>query len=102
MGEVSSTHEEFVELDSSNLYLINVGSVGQPRGDDRRPTYVIYDSEAMTVQFHRVEYDSSPTIQKIQDAGLSDDLVSRLLPHDVVEIDEDVVEMDDDDEGLDE
>ena len=102
MGEASSTHEEFVELDSSNLYLINVGSVGQPRGDDRRPTYVIYDSEAMTVQFHRVEYDSSPTIQKIQDAGLSDDLVSRLLPHDVVEIDEDVVEMDDDDEGLDE
>lgn len=89
MSEVSSTHDEFVKLDSSNLYLINVGSVGQPRGDDRRPTYVIYDSEKRTVQFHRVEYDSSATIQKIQDAGLSDDLVSRLLPNDVVESDED-------------
>jgi predicted phosphodiesterase len=89
MGEVSSTHEELVRLDSSNLYLINVGSVGQPRGEDRRPTYVIYDSEAMTVQFRRVEYDSSATIKKIQEAGLSDDLVSRLLPNDVVEVDDD-------------
>ena len=37
--------------------LVNVGSVGQPRDNNPRSCYVIYDTEARTVTFRRVEYD---------------------------------------------
>jgi predicted phosphodiesterase len=47
--------------------MINVGSVGQPRDGDRRSCYVVVDTDAMTVEFRRVEYDFEKTIQKIYD-----------------------------------
>lgn len=44
-------------------FLINVGSVGQPRDGDPRSCYVVQDDESVT--FHRVEYDVSKTVNKI-------------------------------------
>jgi predicted phosphodiesterase len=59
--------------------MINVGSVGQPRDGDRRSCYVVVDTDAMTVQFRRVEYDFEKTIQKIYDiADLDNGLGDRL------------------------
>lgn len=51
-------------------YLINVGSVGQPR--DRVPdsAYAIYDLDEQTVTLRRVEYDIATAQKKIRDAGL--------------------------------
>jgi len=43
--------------------MINVGSVGQPRNNDPRSSYVIVDEDK--VQFQRVEYDLNATIEKI-------------------------------------
>ncbi|MCF7848005.1 MAG: metallophosphatase family protein [Kiritimatiellales bacterium] len=51
-------------------YLINVGSVGQPRDHNPLTAYVIYDLEARTISMHRIKYDIETTQLKIRDAGL--------------------------------
>lgn len=51
-------------------YLINVGSVGQPRDRDPRTGYVLYDLEAQTITLRRIEYDMETTQRKIRNAGL--------------------------------
>lgn len=51
-------------------YLINVGSIGQPRDRDPKPAYAIYDLDAATVTLRRVEYDVETTQKKIRAAGL--------------------------------
>ncbi|MFN9721224.1 MAG: metallophosphoesterase family protein, partial [Planctomycetota bacterium] len=43
--------------------MINVGSVGQPRNNDPRSSYVTLDGG--NVEFHRVAYDMEKTIEKI-------------------------------------
>ncbi len=59
-------------------YLINVGSVGQPRDGDPRAAYVIYDDEAQTVSLRRVEYDVATAQAKIRAAGLPKSDAQRL------------------------
>ncbi len=52
-------------------YLVNVGSVGQPRDDwDKSAKYVLFDLAAQTVDFRFVPYDSAPTRAKILERGL--------------------------------
>jgi predicted phosphodiesterase len=45
--------------------LVNVGSVGQPRDDDGRACYVLFDGD--TVRFRRIDYDIDATVEKIYD-----------------------------------
>jgi diadenosine tetraphosphatase ApaH/serine/threonine PP2A family protein phosphatase len=52
--------------------------VGQPRDGDRRAAYVLYDSDAHRLSYHRVEYDVATAQQKIRDAGLPGILADRL------------------------
>jgi diadenosine tetraphosphatase ApaH/serine/threonine PP2A family protein phosphatase len=59
-------------------YLINPGSVGQPRDGDRRAGYAIYDSGSGLVTLHRTEYDIASAQKKIIDAGLPELLALRL------------------------
>ena len=59
-------------------YLINVGSVGQPRDRDPRSAYVVYDSEADTVLLRRLDYPVRDVQAKIIDAGLPPFLAFRL------------------------
>ena len=66
-------------FDGKRKYLVNVGSVGQPRDGDWRACYVIYDDEDPSVEFRRLSYDLSLTQQKILDAGLPDVMAQRLL-----------------------
>ncbi len=51
-------------------YLINVGSVGQPRDRNPKTAYAIYDLEAQTVTLRRLEYDIEATQRKVRAAGL--------------------------------
>ena len=69
---------EHIELEEDVSYLINVGSVGQPRGEDKRAQYAIYDTLANTVDMHRVEYDVALTCKKIREAGLPEHNALRL------------------------
>lgn len=59
-------------------YLINPGSVGQPRDRDPRASFCIYDTKERTVAFHRVEYDIRACGEKIIKAGLPPHLAERL------------------------
>ena len=58
--------------------IINPGCVGQPRDRDPRPSYGIYDSEAETVERHRVNYSISTTQGKMRGAKLPEYLIDRL------------------------
>ncbi len=65
-------------LDRDVAYLLNPGSVGQPRDEDPRAGYLIYTPEERFVEFFRVEYDVMRTQQKILQAGLPELLAYRL------------------------
>lgn len=61
-------------------YLINPGSVGQPRGSgDPRAQYAILDEDACSVEFVRVEYDTCAAAKAIIEAGLPTYLADRLM-----------------------
>lgn len=60
-------------------YLINVGSVGQPRDGDWRAAYVIYDPTTSTVELRRLEYDVRGAQEAILKAGLPKRLAERLM-----------------------
>jgi predicted phosphodiesterase len=61
-----------------SLYLINPGSVGQPRDRDPRCAFLVYDEEAKTVEFLRLPYDLHTCREKIFSAGLPGALADRL------------------------
>jgi diadenosine tetraphosphatase ApaH/serine/threonine PP2A family protein phosphatase len=68
-----------ISLEPASRYIINVGSVGQPRDGDPRAAFGLYDSEEMTYRLVRVEYDAEATLRKIVDQGLPPFLGERLL-----------------------
>jgi predicted phosphodiesterase len=74
-----SEREYVLELESDTSYMVNPGSVGQPRDRDPRAAYVLFDSSRKLVTFRRVQYDVGKTIAEIQEAGLPDMLGFRLL-----------------------
>ena len=65
-------------LQDGTRYLINPGSVGQPRDGDWRAAFAILDEERKQVEYYRASYDISKTQQKMQDAGLPEPLIRRL------------------------
>lgn len=67
-----------LELEDRHLYLINPGSVGQPRDLNPQAAYAVYTPEDRTVEFRRVKYNIAGAAQKILDAGLPSVLAARL------------------------
>lgn len=68
-----------LEIQPQNKYIINVGSVGQPRDGNPKAAYCIYDSTEKKVQIKRVDYDIQAARKKIIAAGLPRILGDRLL-----------------------
>ena len=68
-----------IKLNGEELYLLNPGSVGQPRNGDPRASYFIFDMENRTVSFKLVEYNVASAIKKIMDANLPEFFAQRLL-----------------------
>ena len=62
-----------------NRYIVNVGSVGQPRDNDPRAAYALWDVDARRVTVRRVGYDVAATRRKIATAGLPRYLADRLV-----------------------
>jgi predicted phosphodiesterase len=75
---VGSAQRWRLRLDASWKYMVNPGSVGQPRDRDRRAAFALYDSEAHEVLFHRVPYDIAGAQTRILEAGLPNQLAWRL------------------------
>jgi diadenosine tetraphosphatase ApaH/serine/threonine PP2A family protein phosphatase len=67
-----------LELDPAARYLINPGSIGQPRDGDPRAGFAVVDTGRRTVEFHRVPYDIASVQERMERAGLPQPLVIRL------------------------
>jgi predicted phosphodiesterase len=59
-------------------WLLNPGSVGQPRDNDPRAAYVILDHDQRRAYFRRIEYDVERTQTEIREQGLPETLAQRL------------------------
>jgi diadenosine tetraphosphatase ApaH/serine/threonine PP2A family protein phosphatase len=68
-----------IALHEGVRYLINVGSVGQPRDLNPRSSFGFFDSVARTVRIERVEYPIAAVQEKIASARLPDALARRLV-----------------------
>jgi diadenosine tetraphosphatase ApaH/serine/threonine PP2A family protein phosphatase len=78
-GAVNYVYDAILELDPKYRYLINPGSVGQPRDRDPRAAYAIYNPETRIVEYRRTEYDIEAAANKIVTAGLPQVLGTRLF-----------------------
>jgi predicted phosphodiesterase len=67
-----------IKLERGVRYLINPGSVGQPRDRNPRAAFAVYDSEARIIKFYRVDYDIEEAKRKILDEKLPPALAERL------------------------
>jgi diadenosine tetraphosphatase ApaH/serine/threonine PP2A family protein phosphatase len=59
-------------------WLLNPGSVGQPRDGDPRAAYLLLDTESSRAHFRRIPYDVGQTQAEIRELGLPDALAARL------------------------
>lgn len=76
-GIVSASRERACSIRDGTSYLVNPGSVGQPRDRDPRASFVIYDDRGQA-EFRRVEYPVETARKKIIDSGLDRFLGERL------------------------
>ncbi len=65
-------------LEAENLYLVNPGSVGQPRQKDNRARYLLFDTDRELLTFRAVPYDIRKAQEKIRKAKLPEYLALRL------------------------
>ncbi|MFH1767645.1 MAG: metallophosphoesterase family protein [Candidatus Omnitrophota bacterium] len=77
-GEIYYSLANEVPIIPEAKYIINVGSVGQPRDKDRRGCVCLYDSNSGFVTTHRFDYDVKKAADKIVAAGLPTILAERL------------------------
>lgn len=70
--------ESELRLAPGSRYLVNAGSVGQPRDRDPRASFAVYDEEEGKIEIVRVDYPIKRAQRKILAAGLPARLASRL------------------------
>jgi predicted phosphodiesterase len=68
-----------VTLEGNRRYMVNPGSVGQPRDGDRRAAYAVADLDQRTVTIERVEYAVEEVSARVLASGLPKPLADRLL-----------------------
>jgi predicted phosphodiesterase len=77
--DMKFTETRTVKLNPMKQYMINPGSVGQPRDSCPLSSFGVFDPQACTMTIHRVEYDVEDSRQRVLDAGLGRGLADRLL-----------------------
>lgn len=78
-GSISIGGSKKVSIRPDRNYLINVGSVGQPRDGNPKSCYTILDTNKMTLTFCRAEYNIEKAAEKILKARLPQMLAKRLI-----------------------
>ena len=71
------TYSKF-KVEPGKKYFVNVGAVGQPRDNNPKAAYVVYDVHEGTIELRRLEYDIAAAQKKILAAGLPERLAERL------------------------
>jgi len=77
-SKISAVNEFKIDISKDRKYIVNVGSVGQPRDSDSRAAYCIYDTDSHLIEIKRIEYNIKETQEKIIRAGLPKSLATRL------------------------
>ncbi len=77
-GGVSRLEPQSFSPAAGSRYIINAGSVGQPRDGDPRASFVLLDTRERRVEFYREQYDIEQAQRRIIDAGLPRILATRL------------------------
>lgn len=78
-NEIKYTFDKFFRLKPGVKYIVNVGSVGQPRDGDPRAAFCVFDSKKRTIDIKRADYNIESAKKKILSAGLPEILGYRLL-----------------------
>lgn len=80
-GKVHSSLREttFITLERFRTYMINPGSVGQPRDHCPLSSYALLDLDSYSVKIYRIGYDVERAREKVIDAGLSPLFADRLV-----------------------
>jgi len=78
LNAIPLNSQKKIKLDPNTRYLINPGSIGQPRDKNPRSSFIVYDSDKREILFSRYEYNIKRTQKKIRAAGLPELLASRL------------------------
>ena len=75
---ISYVVKEEIKISKKERTIVNVGSVGQPRDENPKSCYALYDNDESTVKLIRVKYDIDAAYDKIIKAGLPEILAARL------------------------
>ncbi len=75
---VTFSMDSEIEVRQGRKTLVNIGSVGQPRDENPKAAYAIYDTEEKMVWVNRIDYDIEKAGAKILAAGLPEILAERL------------------------
>ena len=70
--------QETVILQPNNKYIVNCGSVGQPRDGDSRAKYLLWDLDNRQLEVRFVDYDKKKTMKKIKDRSFPEIYATRL------------------------
>ncbi len=68
----------FLKFEENSRYIINPGSVGQPRDRNPKASFVIFDDEFLTLEYYRIEYNYQKTQEKMRMKNFPQFLVGRL------------------------
>lgn len=71
-------HGSSVQLRPGTRYIINPGSVGQPRDQNPKAAYALWNTDTNTLHFERIGYDIGATQKQMAQVGLPQALVDRL------------------------
>ena len=76
---INYSREDLVMIRLGVRYIIDIGSIGQPRDGNSKAAFCIFDTDKATIETRRVRYDVEAAKNKILDAGLPKALAYRLL-----------------------
>jgi diadenosine tetraphosphatase ApaH/serine/threonine PP2A family protein phosphatase len=77
-GAFSEQNKAAIKRAKDKRYIINIGSVGQPRDNDPRACYMLVDTKANKIIYRRVDYDIKKAQEKMKNANLPEFLIERI------------------------
>lgn len=77
-GQFFQFNGNALKMEEGYRYLVNVGSVGQPRDGNPEAGFAVYDDEEQSISLRRIPYDIQAAQRRIREAGLPDVLAVRL------------------------
>ncbi|MFO8052859.1 MAG: metallophosphoesterase family protein [Candidatus Omnitrophota bacterium] len=77
-NQIKHLRKEKITIKNDKRYIVNVGSIGQPRDGDPRLSLCIYDTDKQLLSFKRIKYNIKKTANKITKNKLPEFLAQRL------------------------